>query len=491
MLNIESLDFSYSDKVVFEGLDLAVQAGEHVAIVGDSGSGKSTLLKVIADQHAAVTIADDSSCTMVLQEGVLLDHLNVLDNLMLVARYTKSAMKLSDIVLVLEQLNIDKSLHRAQVSQLSGGQMRRVAIARALLANPQVVLFDEPDAGLDIANLDTLANTVRELNGESEQAKACITVSHNPYYIASVATKVYRLQGGKLVKIADWPTPPDSADTLQARQLKLQTQLSTVIDAPRSGPAQKPKRVWVITAWLKGVAISAASLLHWPKSIRDELHIAGYGVYLSFITGILFFALVGLMLGTTTIAVVRMLADNALNGIIGMFVKPEMLVNMMGGQYVLYLAPAIGGMLFAARSGSIMSNWLGEMVRGRQVRALSLLNVPPNQYLRAPSTVALFVSMVGAISWFAACVWAGGVFATQELFEIPNASQVMRLTAYDITTSLFWLKTTLYSALVALTVTSLGLADKSTAHQVNIHTTKTIIYSTLSIAFAELIIILK
>lgn len=495
MLKITSLDFSYGDKVIFHDLDLEVLAGEHIVIVGDSGSGKSTLLKVIADKNQAVTTDKDANSTMVLQEGALLDHLNVLDNLKLVARYAKcggqqKALQHNEIAATLERLNIDKSLHRAQISQLSGGQMRRVAIARALLANPSIVLFDEPDAGLDIANLATLAKTVRALADDTGQTKACITVSHNPYYIASVANKVYRLQGGKLVKLADWPTPPDSDQTLQKRQLKLQTELSKVIDQPRSGPAQKPKKDWVIASWLRGLAQTAGCLIHWPASIRDALFIAGYSFYLSFITGILFFALVGLMLGSTTIAVVRMLADNSLNGIIGMFVKPEMLVEMMGGQYVLYLAPAIGGMLFAARSGSIMSNWLGEMVRGRQVRALSLLNVPPNQYLRAPSALALFVSMIGAITWFAVCVWVGGVFATQELFEVPNAAQAMRLTAYDTSTSLFWLKTTLYSGLVALTVVALGLAPKSTAHQVNIHTTKTIIYATLSIAFAELIIIL-
>jgi len=496
MLTIQSLNFSYGDKVIFHDLELDVRVGEHVVIVGDSGGGKSTLLNVIADEHSAVSMPEGATSTMVLQEGALLDHLNVLENLKLVARYAKGRnttkrIEHSEIVALLEQLNIDKSLHQAQVSQLSGGQMRRVAIARALLASPQVVLFDEPDAGLDIANLANLAGTVSQLSIGIEQGRACITVSHNPFYIARVANKVFRLQGGKLKLVADWPNAPESDQDLQERQLSLQAELSSVIDKPVLGSASKPKTDWVVISWLKGLSKTAGSLLHWPTSLRDELAIAGYGVYLSFITGVLFFALVGLMLGSTTIAVVRMLADNALNGIIGMFVKPEMLLDMMGGQHVLYLAPAIGGMLFAARSGSIMSNWLGEMVRGRQVRALDLLGVSPNQYLRAPSAVALFLSMMAAITWFAVCVWVGGVFAAQELFNVSNATAVMRLTEYDLSRSLFWLKTSLYSALVALTVVALGLAPKTTAHQVNIHTTKTIIYATLSIALAELIIILS
>jgi len=489
MLTIAGLDFAYGSKQVFDHLECQVIAGEHIVIVGDSGGGKSTLLTLIADGgRDTIKLAENASATMVLQEGALLDHLNVIDNLRLVARYAKSSVSEAKITQTLDQLNIDTSLHKARASQLSGGQMRRVAIARALLTSPDLVLFDEPDAGLDIVNLSKLANTVNVLS--VEQAKACITVSHNPFYIAQIANKVYRLQGGKLVLIADWPTLPNDQQELQQRQLQLQQQLSIVID-PIVGKVAKPVIQWPVLSWLAGVGKTLASVVHIPKSPKDELHIAGYGVYLSFITGILFFALVGLMLGSKTIAVVRMLADHSLTGLVSMFVKPETLINLMGGRYVLYLAPAIGGMLFAARSGSIMSNWLGEMVRGKQVRALSLLGVPPAQYLRAPSAVALFISMFATISWFTFCVWLGGVFATEQLFDIPNAVEVMSLSRYEVQRSLFWWKALIYSAAVALTVVGLGLSHKKTAHQVNMHTTKTIIYSTLSIAFAELVIILS
>lgn len=489
MLTIRGLDFGYGSELLFDNLSLDVNATEHVVIVGDSGGGKSSLLTLIADGgRNAIKLESRLRSTMVLQEGALLDHLNVIDNLKLVARYSESPVSEATITRTLSQLNIDESLYTAQVSQLSGGQMRRVAIARALLTSPDLLLFDEPDAGLDIANLSKLANTVNLLS--ADHGKACMTVSHNPFYIAQVANKVYRLQGGKLVLIADWPEFPTDDDELKNRQFMLQAQLSRTIDAVK-GIAAKSKSEWSVLSWLSGAFSTLYSLAHIPRSSKDELYIAGYGVYLSFITGILFFALVGLMLGSTTIAVVRMLADHSLTGLVSMFVKPETLINLMGGRYVLYLAPAIGGMLFAARSGSIMSNWLGEMVRGKQVRALSLLNVPPKQYLRAPSAIALFLSMFATIVWFTFCVWLGGVIATTQLFDIPNASEVMSLSRYDVARSLFWWKAVVYSSVVALTVVGLGLSLKKTAHQVNIHTTKTIIYSTLCIAFAELLIILS
>jgi ABC-type lipoprotein export system ATPase subunit/ABC-type transporter Mla maintaining outer membrane lipid asymmetry permease subunit MlaE len=489
MLSISSLDFAYGSKRLFDGLDLNLLAAEHVVIVGDSGGGKSTLLNLIADGGpSAIAFDHGLSSSMVLQEGALLDHLNVIDNLKLVSRYSRSPASDSKISQILEQLNIDQGLHSASVSHLSGGQMRRVSIARALITDPDIVLFDEPDAGLDIVNLSSLADTINVLT--IDQGKACMTVSHNPFYIAQVANKVYRLQGGKLALIADWPELPTDDTERQQRQLMLQAQLSVVKD-PVASVSITPQADWPVLFWLAGSAKALVSLLHIPKSLRDELTIAGYGIYLSFISGILFFALVGLMLGSTTIAVVRMLADHSLTGLVGMLVKPETLINLMGGRYVLYLAPAIGGMLFAARSGSIMSNWLGEMVRGKQVRALCLLGVPPSQYLSAPSVVALFVSMLATLVWFTFCVWWGGVIAAGQLFDIADANAVMSLSQYDVQQSLFWWKALIYSTLVALTVVALGLSPKKTAHQVNIHTTKTIIYSTLSIAFAELAIILS
>ena len=234
---------------------------------------------------------------------------------------------------------------------------------------------------------------------------------------------------------------------------------------PITGTPAVLKQEKPASMWIKGMVSTLASVVHIPRSPRDEVSIAVYTFYLSFISGAIFFALVGLMLGSTIIAVVRMLADNSLTGLVSYFVKPENLIDMMGGRYVLYLAPAIGAMLFAARSGSIVSNWLGEMVRAKRVRALQLLNVPSHQYLRAPSALALFLAMFCTICWFTASVWLGGVITTGQLFDVPKPKQVMALSAYDVRASYFWLKGLIYSVAVSLTIVALGLAPKKTAHQ--------------------------
>lgn len=487
MLTIESFDHHLGQRQLFRELDLRVAPGEHIVIVGDSGSGKSTLLKLIADRsHTDILMDAETSSTMVMQQGALLDHLKVLENLQLVARYANRDARPKQL---LEQLNIDSSLHNQSVSQLSGGQMRRVAIARALVTRPHLLLFDEPDAGLDIANLTSLGATVARLTDDGQSS--AITISHNPFYIAQIADRVYRLVDGKLSLIADWQSRPTDREELRQRQLQLQDQLREIADnssAESSGPQRQP---WIVGEWLKGIATSLRSLLHWPRSIVDELRIAGYTYYLSFITGAIFYALVGLMLGSTVIAVVKMLTDSALTGVLAVFITPERILDMMGGVYVLYLGPAIGGMLYAARSGSIISNWLGELVRGRQVQALEYLQVPPQQYLTAPSLLAMYAAMVTTILWFSLGLWVGGLIAAKLLFGVADPVLTLQIEQFEIDRSLYWLKVWLYSALVSVTVIALGMAPKSTAHQVNIYTTKAIIYSTLSISFAELVIILS
>lgn len=489
LVSIDGLNVSFGNRAIFDNLDLKVFVGQHAVIVGDSGGGKSTLLTRIAENKSSAIQLHGTSSSMVLQEGALLDHLNVKQNLELIARYNAVSVEEDKLATLLQQLNIDSTLHDAKISVLSGGQMRRVAIARALVTSPGVLLFDEPDAGLDLVNLTDLASTINAIR-QTEQ-KACLSVSHNPFFIARVATQVYRLSNGKLHLLFDWQTTSQDPETCEKRQQDLQAALAESPNPKNKvDRATSPSREWVLKHLLTGSLTTLAALIYRPLSWRDEGHIAGYSLFLSFLSGVLFFGLVGLMLGSTTIAVVRTLADNTLTGLIGLLLKPETLVEMMGGRFALFLAPAIGGMLFVARSGSIMCNWLGEMVRGRQVTALEYLNVPSSQYLRAPAVMAMFVSFVLTIALFTLAIWGGAVMTTSWLFDVENARQVMKIEPVDYQTSLFWLKTLIYGAVVSITVSSLALAPKRTAHQVNLHTTKAIIYGTLGIAFAELAIIL-
>ena len=194
LLCLRGLAKRYAEAVVFEAVDLDVQAGEFVAIVGESGVGKSTLLNCIAGLDRAdagtvriggvdMTHLDETAQALLRRERLgfvfqafhVLPHLSVAHNvaLPLLLQRRPDAQRVST---VLERVGL--AGFEARLPQtLSGGQLQRVAIARALVHRPALILADEPTGNLDPATaervLDTLCAQVR-----SESA-ACVLVTHS------------------------------------------------------------------------------------------------------------------------------------------------------------------------------------------------------------------------------------------------------------------------------------------------------------------------
>ena len=210
LLEISGLAKHYGTTPVFANVDLAVQAGEFVAILGESGVGKSTLLNCIAGLDrvdagtvmlgdARVTALDGDAAArlrrramgFVFQPFHVLPHLTVFHNVALP-------------LLLLDRLGDDARVHEMLAAvgldalagrlpqQLSGGQLQRVAIARALVHRPQLILADEPTGNLDPATaervMDLLAAQVKH------EGAACILVTHSRM-AAARADRVLTLTG--------------------------------------------------------------------------------------------------------------------------------------------------------------------------------------------------------------------------------------------------------------------------------------------------------
>jgi putative ABC transport system ATP-binding protein len=197
------------------GIDLAIEKGEFVAIVGPSGSGKSTLLNLIGgldtptEGHVYIdgvdTLGlDDKKLTRIRREKVgfvfqefnLLPVLNALENVMLPLRYLKVGTREREqrAADALEQVGLSKRA-KNRPSQLSGGERQRVAIARALVTKPALVLADEPTGELDTLNTCRIIEVMRDLNKELEQTFAIVT--HDPM-VAGYARRVVTLRDGKV-----------------------------------------------------------------------------------------------------------------------------------------------------------------------------------------------------------------------------------------------------------------------------------------------------
>ncbi len=203
---------------ILSGVDLAVEPGEFVAIVGASGSGKSTLLHLLGalDQATGGRIALDGieygRCTpgqlgeirnlrlgFVFQFHHLLRDFSALENVMLPQRIggRPAPQARERATALLGQLGLGQRLsHRP--AQLSGGEQQRVAVARALANNPRVILADEPSGNLDAAQADHLHDLFATLARDFETA--LVVVTHNRL-LAARADRVLAVEGGRLTPV--------------------------------------------------------------------------------------------------------------------------------------------------------------------------------------------------------------------------------------------------------------------------------------------------
>ena len=237
-LSIQNVNKSFTvdgQKVdVLKDINLEVQEGEFIAIVGHSGCGKSTMLRCInaLEPIQGGTIEIDGQqisqksknltelrqkVGMVFQSYELFPHLTVLNNILLAPtkvqkrekeEVKKEAMELLDRVGLKEKAD---SFPR----QLSGGQKQRVAIVRALCMHPEILLFDEVTAALDPEMVREVLDVMLQL---AQQGKTMIIVTHEMQFARAIADRVIFLEGGKIVEDADPDTFFDHPQTERAKQ---------------------------------------------------------------------------------------------------------------------------------------------------------------------------------------------------------------------------------------------------------------------------------
>ena len=210
------LKTQYGDNVVLKSIDLTIQPGEVVCVIGPSGSGKSTMLRCLNRMEEinggkvfvdGVDITDPKedinkirqNIGMVFQHFNLFPHLSVLDNITLAPMELKGLSKVeaeSLALYLLESVGLADKAHVAPNS-LSGGQKQRVAIARALAMQPDVLLFDEPTSALDPEMVGDVLDVMKRL---AEDGMTMIVVTHEMGFAREVADRVIFMDGGFIVE---------------------------------------------------------------------------------------------------------------------------------------------------------------------------------------------------------------------------------------------------------------------------------------------------
>ena len=215
-IKVNNLKKSYGDLEVLKSIDLQVQEGEVVCLIGPSGSGKSTLLRclnLLEEVTGGEVSVNEVNLTdkgtninkvrenigMVFQHFNLFPHLTILDNITLAPVELKKATKEQAKEKALELLKRvglqDKA--SAKPEQLSGGQKQRVAIARALAMNPDIMLFDEPTSALDPEMVGEVLAVIKQL---AQEGMTMVIVTHEMGFAREVADRVLFMDGGYIVE---------------------------------------------------------------------------------------------------------------------------------------------------------------------------------------------------------------------------------------------------------------------------------------------------
>lgn len=219
MIKIENLHKSYGDNDVLKGINLQIEEGEVIAIIGPSGSGKSTFLRSLnfleQPQKGIITIDKvqvnaekgekrevhllRQKTAMVFQHYNLFKHKTALENVtesLIVTRKKNKAEAIAIGKKLLQEVGLEGKENSYPVA-LSGGQQQRVGIARALALDPYVILFDEPTSSLDPELVDEVLHVIKEV---TKRNRTMIIVTHEMAFARNVADRVIFMADGQIIE---------------------------------------------------------------------------------------------------------------------------------------------------------------------------------------------------------------------------------------------------------------------------------------------------
>ncbi len=221
MIKLEDIIIAFGRKVVLDGISLAVPEGNTMVVLGKNGAGKSVLLKAVAglvdlyggsidingsplaefysqrESHHQESI-DDFRVAYVFQKGGLFDSMNVFDNVAFgLRRMGVDEGEVEELVVsAIARVGLTGS-EKKLPSELSGGMQKRVGLARATCMNPNIILYDDPTAGLDPILSDSIADLILEIRDSMKTTSMVVT--HDLKVARKVADSMTLLYGGRVV----------------------------------------------------------------------------------------------------------------------------------------------------------------------------------------------------------------------------------------------------------------------------------------------------
>jgi len=226
-IQISGLCKSFGTKKVLDGVNLEVQEGDSLVVIGGSGTGKSVLIKCIlglltpdsgsikVDGKEVTTLSYKKRAEvlakmgMLFQGAALFDSLKVWENVSfaLIQNQKISKKEAKDLAIEnLARVGLNKAVADLSPSELSGGMQKRVGLARAIATKPEIIFFDEPTTGLDPIMADVINDLIIKVTREDK--RTAFTITHDMASVRKIATRVAMLYEGKII----WDSSPDKLD---------------------------------------------------------------------------------------------------------------------------------------------------------------------------------------------------------------------------------------------------------------------------------------
>lgn len=213
-IEVSGIFKNYDTTAALCGIDLCIEKGQWVSIMGPSGSGKSTLLHIVGglESPSQGKVCIDGidihflrqtelarfrrdTIGFAFQQAHMIPYLNAVENIML-AQYFHSMPDQNEAEIALRSVGLEHRM-KYYYSQLSGGERQRVCIARALVNSPQILLSDEPTGNLDKTNTKNILDLLKTLHREGKFT--IVMVTHDPF-VAHQAERIIWLEDGKVVR---------------------------------------------------------------------------------------------------------------------------------------------------------------------------------------------------------------------------------------------------------------------------------------------------
>ncbi len=379
------------DHVLLENVNLELPRGGGYLNVGQSGSGKSTLLRfltglweprepaprfsghveVLGEQiRGGYPARLRRAIAAVLQDEGLLDELTPRQNVEMGLRAAHRSPKLA--LGLLSQAGLENP--PAQVAALSGGMRKRVAVARALALDPEMILFDEPTAGLDPESAREIAWLLRETHARNQRDRTTIVISHDLEAFEDLADRIIEIDADRRTL--------DFCDSDRARADVERWEHAT----PSSDDEEDPT-LHGVRQVLLGAAALAQTLVQAVVRIPPvyfRLMTRSVARYLT--EPVLFTVLVAVTIGG--LATFFSIQNNPLESAF-----TNQLLTGVGKVLTAVLVPLMAGFFFTARMAAGAAARIGTMKRTHQVAALQLMGVRPSDYLLTPLVWAMCIAM--------------------------------------------------------------------------------------------------